>query len=264
MKYVLLIVISLCFNCLSIAQTDSHIGNISIKFTKFGLPSYIFGEPHNMKVVEFSKDEKDSLKNYLEKILKKYPEEILQKNLRTIYIFKNIEIYNAPAGGTYFLKEKFVLITKHSDNFLERAFHHEFSSILLESFKPKISIPQWEAINPKGFIYPNNAKELLNKVYSGFENLDSFNRSGFLHEYGQSDFENDFNSFAEGLLMDDEQFWQKVYTYPKIREKFKLILKFYHSIHPEFKERLSKKYFLKMLRNKELDYKTMLDSIFSE
>ncbi len=60
------------------------------------------------------------------------------------------------------------------------------------------------------------------------------NDKGFLHQYANSDMENDFNSFAENLFYPASEFYNIVGEYEKLNQKLEIIIEFYHSIDKTF------------------------------
>ena len=64
--------------------------------------------------------------------------------------------------------------------------------------------------------------------------------AGFVHDYGMSDMENDFNTYAELAMTQPEKLIQLAEQYPKIKEKTRILVDFYNSLAPELAAYLKK------------------------
>jgi len=177
--------------------------------------------------------------------LKKYPVEVLNKNLRTIYVLKSIEFYGQVYGGTNSTAIVYLgnngVENGYTDTFVEQSFHHEFSSILLRNFPSRFKKSEWTSVNRLSY-GEGGVQALMNSKDS--QEFDStFNSNGFLHEYATSSMENDFNSFAENLFMPEKEFWNLVEADAGLTKKLNVIIDFYHQINEQF----TKEYFKSFL-----------------
>lgn len=172
------------------------------------------------------------------KALDKYPVEVINENLKCIYVFKYMEFYNQSFGGTN--STEIVYLTnkgpKHgySDTYLEQLFHAEFSSILLRNFAGTDYEEKWSTYNVKDFIYGSGGVKELKTGKAGLDYSEVYFNTGFLYEYGMSGMENDFNSISKNLFLPHHKFWSEALDHDIIRDKVLLTLKLYHQIHPDF------------------------------
>ncbi|GEM_PF-2041825 len=171
------------------------------------------------------------------KALQKYPLAILEENLKRVYILSELEFFGAKAGGTNSLEVLY--LTKRSiqegytAEWVESAFHHEFSSILLRNFGNEIKL-EWPKNLDKSFSYGTGGVNAIhaNKASKVWD--DKLNARGFLHQYATSSMEEDFNSFLDFLFSGDPKFWRRVERYPKLKAKCDLVIEFYYQLNPMF------------------------------
>jgi hypothetical protein len=170
--------------------------------------------------------------------LDKYPVAVLQKNLRCIYIFKDLEFYGQPYGGTN--SNDVVYVTNngiddgYTDAYLEQLFHAEFSSILLRNFAPESYEKTWSNINDEEFTYGEGGVKEIREGNAGLTYGEYYYESGFLYEYAMSGSENDLNSIAKNLFCPVNDFWYLYEDYCKLKSKINLAIELYHSIDSEF------------------------------
>jgi len=202
-------------------------------------PQSWYDSPSNAKVQTIDSDDdiSRSLK-IIKKALKKYPVIILKSNLKKVYVLYDIEFYKVGYGGTYW--EDNVYITNqgkskgYDDIFVEQLFHAEFSSILYLNYKQYFDKNAWKGANAPDAEYGNGGYDAIKNGKDSEEFDEKINTLGFLTQYGMSDMENDFNSFAKNIFSSDPGFWELFSKYKRLNKKLNLIVKFYHSIDPQF------------------------------
>jgi len=226
------------------AQTKIFVDKRSGVEIIFNTPELFFPQswydsPSNAKIETLDSDDdiSRSLK-IVKKALQKYPVNILKSNLKKVYVFYDIEFYKVGYGGTYW--EDNVYITNkgipngYDDIFVEQLFHAEFSSILYLNYKQYFDKKSWKEANAPNVGYGDGGYEAI-KNGSDSEDFDEeTNNQCFLTQYGMSDMENDFNSFAKNLFSSDPGFWELFSKYKRLNKKLNLIIKFYYSIDPQF------------------------------
>jgi len=171
--------------------------------------------------------------------LNKYPKDILENNLFEIYVLKSLSFYGQPFGGTSSNNQIFITNAGrdkgYDSEFIERAFHHEFSSILLRNYFTCFNSDQWEATNTG--VYGTGGINAI-KTNQASKKIDqALLRRGFLYQYATSSLENDFNAFAENLFAPNEAFEKIIDSkMDKILQKYIMAIEFYYCIHPHFDE----------------------------
>lgn len=184
------------------------------------------------------------LKTYsmiLRQALEKYPVNVVKQNLEKVYFAGEINQAGFRYGGSYDPFRKIVYLVDNGSKTKATAistFHHEFSSLLLNS--RAFLINSWESLNPTNFNY-------FGDVYDNWDDLNKdvdFSREanradyekGFLSIYGQTNFENDFNEYSAMIFTCPRKFRKIMDQYPRVRGKFEVWLKFYQEIDPIFTE----------------------------
>lgn len=178
--------------------------------------------------------------------LNKYPTEVIRSNLKKVYILKEIKFYGIGYGGTN--STDIVYMTNngvadgYTDHYIEQTFHHEFSSILLRNFPHYINKNSWVQLNQ--LEYGKGGVQALRDSNDSMDIDSVLNEKGFLYQYAASDFENDFNSFAENLFAPSEKFKKVVHKYQALSEKLELIIRFYNLLDSS----LTFEYFTKLMK----------------
>ncbi len=222
------------------AQTIDQRATISIYFevdaTTF--PSSWHSKKIAAKGVSLDSSEIERSIVAVKKALRKYPISTLQKNISKIYVLKSIEFYGQTFGGTNSTDVIYIanngVAKGYTSNYLEKTFHHEFSSILLRKFPHFLDKNEWQ--NQNNIQYGKGGVQAL-KDNNDSQNFDEkLHEKGFLYEYAVSGFENDFNSFAENLFLPSKDFYKTVDKHNSVKNKFEMIVQFYESIDPSMRE----------------------------
>jgi len=212
-------------------------------FPKSWRPDPIHASGHEIDRREIARS-----KIIITRALSKYPEKMLEYNLKAAYFLKDMKFYGVGFGGTN--SSDAVYITNqgvslgYTDKYLEQTFHHEFSSILLRNYPSFLDTNAWKAANATGFIYndPENGVGAIRNNQSS-QALDTLLcRKGLLTQYAGSDIENDVNTFAQNLFAPERDFWNYVDRYPGIKKKTDLLVNFYGRLSSMY----TKAYFRKM------------------
>lgn len=202
-------------------------------------PSHWYEPDINAKAESLAEEEIERSKKIAIYALAKYPAKVLKENLGKLYILKSMNFYGVDFGGTNDVEDRRVYITNngidmgYTNLFIEKAFHHEFSSILFIKFEES----EWRQINPADFVYFDEQTGGSGAIKEGKASQEfdtKMHEVGFLYEYAQSTLENDFNSFAENIFINDGNFFKLVEEYEKLSLKLDLIVDFYSSINPRF------------------------------
>jgi len=199
----------------------------------------------NPQAEPLAKYEVGNVINCLEETFTKYPETILCKYLKRVFVFKSMHFYNVPYGGTFY--KSTVYITDDNENLncsydlLENYFHHEFSSILLDKNTCFLKKKKWKKLNPAGFHY---GKGGLQAIVTGSAEMSfdpELNERGFLTRYSEASLEEDFNVYCQNIFNGGPSFWKLVDKVPKIKAKTDLVIRFYQLIDKSFTEEYFRK-----------------------
>ena len=201
--------------------------------------------PINARAVPVRKSELERSLKIIRSALKKYPSHILESNLERIYLLHELLFSGISAAGTSSLDRVYVcnkgIKRWYTDTYVEQLFHHEFTTILMYNYKDKFNQKDWLKINSKNFQYGTGGVDAIkDSKYSTKFNAECIEK-GILSEYGLSDIEEDINTFAEEMFKCDKGFWDIVDKNEKIKNKVKLLIKFYSSLDPIFTEEYFRK-----------------------
>lgn len=231
------------------SYTDSLTGIVFI----FNTESNMFPSSWNHgkikgKAVSLDTAEFDRTIKVLKTALRKYPAQLLEKTLEKIYVMNSLNFYGVNYGGTNTTEKLYLansgIINGYTDEFIERTFHHEFSSILLEVYPNYFDKEKWKQVNRPDFAYGCvNGYEAIESGNASEKFEDKYNRMGFLTQYATSTLENDLNTFSENIFKPKENFWVIVQNHEKLDAKLRLVVDFYSKIDSTF----TFDYFLNML-----------------
>lgn len=175
----------------------------------------------------------------VKRALAKYPDPVLARHLKAVYVLSELKYSGVVAGGTNSRTAVYLMVGSVKNGFtdahIERVFHAEFSSILLRNLKTRFDEEKWQQFNPPGFRYSSG--DGVGAIKQGRASVrpdDQLAPLGFRNQYAQSSLENDFNGFAAALWTGDATVWDQAQRYPAIRGKLELTLAFYQSIDPSF------------------------------
>lgn len=164
----------------------------------------------------------------------KYPPTVLQKYLGKVYVAKKLHFYNLPYGGTNSVFNVYLCNRGFTDEWLEMAFHAEFSSVLLRRNQQLFDETQWLKFTDTSVVYGNSGVEALQRGETSILFNEALNEKGILYPYALSSIENDFNSYAENILLNRQEFWEIAHKHPKVMSKLQIVISFYQKISPEF------------------------------
>ncbi len=177
---------------------------------------------------------KEQSQRVLVQALKKYPADVLAHHLNKIYVVQTLQFYGLRYGGTNSLTNIYLCNRGFSDEWLEMAFHAEFSSLLLRQNNQAFDRGQWNLLNDSAMHYGQSGVEALKTGNTSIVFNEELAGKGFLYPYALSSFENDFNSIAENLMMDRKEFWDLAKSHPRIMAKTRMVMQFYLHINKQF------------------------------
>ena len=163
----------------------------------------------------------------------KYPRSVLKENISHVYIVEKLTFNRQRFTGTNSTDD--IYIAQLDNPELGKTFHHEFSSILLRKYGSDELERKWRALSP-GIRGGNSASAVKAGLYStGYDS--ALLVKGYLSPYSLSNWENDFNMYAENLFGGGPEFWRIVDRYPRVRSKLDLMLDFYIRIWGGYSEK---------------------------
>lgn len=185
-------------------------------------------------------ERRDEALRVVDTALAKYPAEVLQAHLRTIYLLRELKYRGVITSGTNSRVDVYLKIGSVQEGFtaehIERVFHAEFSSILFRNRPQFLDQNAWKAANPPTFSYLGDGVEAVKQGKARTKLDEDLNALGFLSQYTQSTLENDFNAVAARLWTGDPMLRQLAEKYAPLQQKLTLTLRFYHQLHPRLDE----------------------------
>jgi len=182
------------------------------------------------------------------KALDKYPVDMLQQNIRAVYFLKSMQFFGVRYGATNSRDAVYIsnngVTLGYTDFYLEKSFHHEFSSILFRNYPSSLDTIEWKKANANDFDYndPEKGVGAIRGKKSSEDPDTVLAKFGLLTQYAMSSLENDINTIAQNLFLPDNDFWSITDHYPLIKKKVKLLIAFYNSINPVFTEQYFRKF----------------------
>ncbi|MDH3475142.1 MAG: putative zinc-binding metallopeptidase [Rhodospirillales bacterium] len=165
--------------------------------------------------------------------LERYPRQLIRDNLSDIYLVSGLTLFGELYGGTYDGSAIYMnsegAAAGYTESEVRATLHHEFSSILMYGYG--FDFAAWRAINERGFVYPDNALEIIGRAES-YEFNDALLAQGFLSGYARSNIENDINVMAEWLFTQRAYLQVLAGRYDRIDRKMHIALQFYKAIDP--------------------------------
>lgn len=196
--------------------------------------------PASVQATRLRPEEVERSVRIVKSALEKYPPALVKQNLKKVYVVDTLVFYGASIGGTYATGKVYLvntgIVDGYTDQFIERAFHEEYSSILFRTHSTYFRRAAWTAINPPDFVYGTSGYDPARDDFVALVYDPELNAEGFVHLYATTDLENDFNAIASRLFVGEEEFWQIADEYGKIKEKMLLVIDFYRQIDPMFTE----------------------------
>ncbi len=176
----------------------------------------------------------------LSKALAKYPTDLLEAELKAVYVLSELRYRGVVTSGTNSSTGVYLKVgpdnTRYTDPYIEGTFHAEFSSILIRNHADLLDKEAWQQANPPDFTYLGDGVEAVKQGKARRSYEESLLEQGFLTEYGSSTLENDFNGMALRLFTGEAQVWKLADQYPRIKTKLDLALAFYLKLDPSFTE----------------------------
>ena len=173
----------------------------------------------------------------------RYPAGTLPRDLDRVYVADDLRWDGTQMGGLSMPGVRAVWLAvgqsvdKSTARWFEASFHHEFAHVLFERREAQIPKSAWRALNSKGFRYRYEDDEggfsALSKDISTDEALKpSLNAKGVLSDYGATEIDEDWATYAERLMDPEPSFLAAYRRYPRVRQKMRLMAGFYRRAFP--------------------------------
>ncbi len=179
----------------------------------------------------------DFIENAIERFLRVYPRQILNDNLKNIFLLSELRCGKYTLGGTYDETTKSIYLNTYTFEggylfvWYVKSLHHEFSSILLYHNGKQTLLNEFEIISGMG-AYDRNVVDscLYDRQERCNEGNPNLYRNGFLHYYSTDSAENDFNIYVEYVFTAPEELRALANNYPPVNKKAQVVKRFYNSL----------------------------------
>jgi hypothetical protein len=197
--------------------------------------------PINAKGEALAEGDFERVSAVFKRAFAKYPEAILTKNLKAVYVLSELKYSGVVAAGTNSTAAAYVKVGEikkgYTDAGIEYTFHAEFSSILLRNRGTDFDAAAWQKLNPPDFKYSVGGVGAIRQGKASLQPDENLFRQGFRNQYAQSSLENDFNGYAAGLFMGDKQLWELAEKHAAIKGKLTITIAFYHAVEASLTEK---------------------------
>ncbi len=194
------------------------------------------------KIIYLPEELQRRVKEVITEAVEAYPLGFVPEHLTKTYIIGNeIKIGNVD-GSIAIATDKSIFLTigeKNDETLYLPAFHHIFSHVLQNRYKELFDsyYEGWILNNPEGFEYYGYEPEIA------YEDRPEMYEDGFITSLSMDNYGCDFAEIAAYAFSKDPIFLNSVMNYPRIRQKFELMVDFYNKIDPritlEYFERIS-------------------------
>lgn len=162
---------------------------------------------------------------FLKSFLNSYPKNFVKNRLQNLFLLSNLSLEGQEVAGLSNGKNVWIKIQKYTgeySDFYLTALHHEFSSNILKSnYSQRLS---WSKFSEKKY---DKSDDYLNKNIKDFyfsrETSQTILAEGFVYNYGKTDPENDFNTYAELLFVKTQKLENFANTYSLVKRKLEFL-----------------------------------------
>lgn len=173
-------------------------------------------------VLDTARFQQDSL--ILDRAFSKYPGDAIIKAVRKIYLLGRLRFAGENFFGTNSRYDIYMALENNDE--IERTFHHELSSILFRNNPSYLIQDEWKKLSPE--LFSGSSADAMKAGYYSTDYAPELLEKGYLSRYSLSNWENDFNMYAEELFCGGKTFWALADKYPKLLQKTRLIIRFYN------------------------------------
>jgi len=197
-------------------------GAIPIEFENIEIPQF-WADYQGVEFSTVPEQKRNTKLGELERELKLYPMDFLEKEVRKIYVLESLSVFGNPLAGTRIKDGR--IYTAYPF-----AFHGELSSLLYLNPETNFPTTEWNAVNPQGFIYQgyNSTRPLPDGSTHFADNV--LLENGFIGPYAKWTEEEDFNLYFEKLFTEPTRLISATFSFPRVAEKTQLTIDYYNSV----------------------------------
>jgi HEAT repeat protein len=170
---------------------------------------------------------------FVARALASYPPRLVRRTLAHIKLCRTLRVLGTPYGGTFEPGTVYLACGDRAGPELMRAFHHEFSSLLMRA--AEFPTDAWSRTNAPGFSYGGGGRQAIVAGQVGYGNIELY-RAGFFTPYARADLENDVNVFSETVFHDPYGARILIAHHPRLLTRWRVWIAFFHELDPAFDE----------------------------
>lgn len=159
--------------------------------------------------------------------LRSYNKEIIRDNISSINIVTNLRLSGIEVSGVSNGRDIYLNLSNYNSynykiNLYKETLHHEFSSNIFKN-SSFFTRKKWKYISNAYDYSPEFMLKCLNDPKFASASSVNILFLGYLDNYSITNEENDFNSYAEKLFMNNSEIFKKADKYENVRKKLNLL-----------------------------------------
>jgi hypothetical protein len=236
-----------CFVCLSIGQAyglaeEQRLLDFPVVVATSSAPD-VFPKSWRSAPISatgeiLAESEFERVRGILKHAISKYPNNVLSQHLKQVFVLSELKYSGVTTSGTNSASKVYLKIGNvqrgFTDEWIERVFHAEFSSILLRI--RGLDDKAWCQHNPPDFQYLGSGVDAIKQKKHSVRFDQQLHELGFLSDYSKSTLENDFNAIVASLFVGDKRLWDLAKEFPRLKGKLDLTIAFYGALDPTLTE----------------------------
>ncbi|NBV12496.1 MAG: hypothetical protein EBS07_00295 [Sphingobacteriia bacterium] len=168
--------------------------------------------------------------------LSKYPEKLIQKNVKTFWVCSQIKDGENNISGTHHKSSIYLALEDNKDKCsmekIAQTIHGELATILMNKYSSFFLMEEWNALLLSGLQQSIVINDSMCRQNITLDSL--WFEKGFLNEYSACSIENDFHTIAIRVFKPEEDFEKILNRWPILKKKFLLALNFYRKTNARF------------------------------
>ena len=168
-------------------------------------PQFWNNEPIAVKASEITESQVKRFPAILLKALSKYPDDLIQNNLKGIYLTKDLHLFKVRHGGFAFNNTIYIAAGGSESGVMDYEIilrvHHEITHLLMANYSFPIS--EWFETSTGGMKYRYPQEGGVKAIMEGNcspEGTEDLYKNGFVNQYASSHYKEDFSEFSAYAL----------------------------------------------------------------
>jgi len=204
------------------SESAKFIGEIPVEFEAILMPKKLVQEK-NIQIGRFTGKSRRKALSGLQAALGKYPAELTDNTVNTIYFPSQILSGGDRVGGFADISSRKIYITN------SRTFHHEYGHVLLHSFYKLFPRKDWLALNDRDY---TDDGRIVRVLYEARQRYGSpyYHDKGFINRYAMVSLHEDFAETFEITMAHPDIMDKTQRNSERISKKIDLMVRFLNDI----------------------------------